>query len=89
VITDRTAQPFMTSPTGRRLERGDEVSIAGIRGRCAFVQHVTHESGVEWVDIVTSRGFARSVRPSTIRTVHRRRTGIAGSSDRPASGARG
>lgn len=62
---------------GRRVQPGTELSIAGIRGRCVFRQHVRHQSGAEWVDVLTSRGKSRSVRPDAIRTVHtRRRLGV-------------
>ncbi len=71
-ITDRTVAPQMTV-NGRHVATGDEITVDGIRGRCAFIQHVTHTSGVEWVDVITSRGFSRSVRPDVIRTAHQKR----------------
>jgi hypothetical protein len=48
--------------------------VSGIRGRVRFRQHVRNTTtGAEWVDVTTSRGFARSVPPAAIRTVHRTR----------------
>lgn len=62
---------------GRRVERGTELTVAGIRGRVAFVAHVAHESGVEWLDVATSRGFRRSIRPEAVKRVHtRHRLGV-------------
>ena len=55
---------------GRHVEPGTELTVDGIRGRVRFTAHVRHENGAEWIDVVTSRGFARSVRPDAVRTVH-------------------
>lgn len=57
---------------GRVLEPGVELTVAGVRGRVRFVQHVTGPAGAEWLDVITVRsGHARSVRPNAVRTVHR------------------
>ena len=75
VDPSRTYSPAMTVH-GRAVERGTELTVAGIRGRVAFVAHVRHVDGAEWVDVITARGFARTVHPNKIKCVHRRRTGI-------------
>lgn len=77
-ITDRHAEPRMTAPTGRHVERGDEITVDGIRGRCVFLQLVTHTNGNQWVDVIHARtGRSRTVRPEAIRTAHRtHRTGV-------------
>ena len=75
VITDRVTVPTYDAPR-QHLKRGDEVTVAGL-GRCAFLAHTRHESGAEWVDLITSAGFARTVRPERIKRVHRtRRLGV-------------
>lgn len=81
VITDRTTSDRYDAPR-RHLERGDEVTVDGIRGRCAFVAYTRHhETGADWVDVITSRGFSRTIRPDMIKTVHRSRTlGVAAAS---------
>ena len=62
----------------RELQRGDEITIDGIRGRCAFVAYIEHVSGVDWIDVKTSRGYMRTVRPSRVKTVHATpKTGVA------------
>lgn len=59
----------------RVVTKGTEMTVEGVRGRVRFVQHVTAPSGAEWLDVITIRtGHARSVRPSAVRRVHRRRT---------------
>lgn len=76
VITDRAAFDTLTV-NGRTVTRGAEVTVIGIRGRCSFVQYVRHDSGSEWVDVLTSTNRSRTVRPSAIRVVHtRRRMGV-------------
>lgn len=77
-ITDRRRADTMRI-NGRHVTRGTELTIDGIRGRCAFVQHVTHENGAEWVDVIVARsGRSRTVRPDAIRVVHTRaKTGAA------------
>lgn len=72
-ITDRVASTEVKIPRRRLVEAGDELTIAGIRGRCSFVRYVRHESGAEWLDVTTSRGFSRTVRPEAVKTVHRRK----------------
>jgi hypothetical protein len=80
VDTSRTYRDE-TTIHGRHVERGTELSVAGIRGRCVFLAHVEHVDGAEWLDVVTSRGFSRSVHPDKVRTVHRaRRTGLVAAS---------
>jgi hypothetical protein len=59
---------------GRVVTKGTQLTVAGIRGRVRFVQHVTAPSQVEWLDVITVRtGHASSVRPTAVRRVHRRR----------------
>jgi len=70
-ITDRETSTTMTA-NHRRIEPGTLLSIDGIRGRCIFRQYVKHESGAEWIDVMTSRGASRTVRPDRIVTVHRK-----------------
>ena len=78
VLTDRTTADRFDAPR-RHLERGDEVTIAGIRGRCAFVSYTRKDDGAEWVDVIHGKsGRSRVVRPDAIVTVHRDRTGILG-----------
>jgi hypothetical protein len=67
-----------TTIHGRHVTRGTELAADGIRGRVAFIAHVRHVDGVEWLDVVDTRGRSRSIRPDKIRTVHRRVTGILG-----------
>lgn len=74
-LHDRATADHITV-NGRRVTRGTEISIVGIRGRCQFIQAVHTTDGRAWVDVITNRGFARTVRPDTIRTVHTRRTGV-------------
>lgn len=69
-----------TTEKSLKLERrspkigiGTELSIEGIRGRCTFVQYTRHASGAEWIDVLTSRGFSRTIDPAKIKTVHRKR----------------
>jgi len=58
---------------GRVVTKGAQLTVAGIRGRVRFVQHVTAPSDAEWLDVITVRtGHARSVRPAAVRRVHRR-----------------
>lgn len=88
VDTSRTYADHLTV-NGRRVERGDELTVKGIRrrtrknpdgvARVAFVDYVQHADGAEWVDVIHgATGRSRSVRPDAIRRVHRRRTGITG-----------
>lgn len=90
VITDRTTTDRYDAPR-RHLERGDEVTVEGVvrrtsknpRGiaRCAFSAYTRHESGAEWVDVITSKGARRTVRPEQIATVHKTaRLGLIASS---------
>ena len=58
---------------GRTVTPGTELSVAGVRGRVTFVQHVRRDDGTEWVDVIQpGRGGWRSFRPAQIRTVHRK-----------------
>lgn len=59
VTTDRYDAPR------RHLERGDEVTVTGL-GRCAFLSYTRKDDGREWVDVKTSRGNVRYVRPERI-----------------------
>lgn len=73
VPTDRTTVDRFDAPR-RHLARGDEVTVDGIRGRCAFIAYTRHASGAEWVDVIHGRtGRSRTVRPEAIVTVHRDR----------------
>jgi len=78
IVDDRTYSDEVTV-NGRRLVRGAEVHLAGIRGRCVFVRHcVMHETGDESVDVVTARGFSRTRPLADVEIVHRtRRVGVA------------
>ena len=54
------------------LTPGVELTVTGVRGRVRFIQHVTGPAGAEWLDVITVRsGHAGSIRPDTVRTVHR------------------
>lgn len=72
VDTERTTTDHMTA-NGRHIVAGTELTVDGIRGRVRFIRHVRHVNGAEWVDVITSRGYARTVRPVVIRRVHRNR----------------
>jgi hypothetical protein len=71
VLTDRETAQTMTA-NRRRIEPGQPLTIAGIRGRCIFRQYTRHDSGAEWVDVMTSRGASRTVHPDKITRVHRK-----------------
>lgn len=75
VITDRRPVDHFTV-NGRRVEPSVEVTVDGIRGRCVVLACIQHESGATWVDVITSRGFARTIHPNKIKTVHRSKTGV-------------
>jgi hypothetical protein len=57
---------------GRPLESGTELTVEGL-GRVVFLSYAKSASGAETIDVITSRGFARTVRPDRIKTVHRTR----------------
>lgn len=59
---------------GRKIERGTEVSIKGESGRFRFIQHVTNQNGVQWIDVVGGKKnyeMSRSFRLDRVKTVHR------------------
>jgi len=71
--TYTVSETFRLAPR-RVITKDAELTVAGIRGRVRFVQHVTAPSGAEWLDVITIRtGHARSIRPAAVRRVHRRR----------------
>lgn len=62
---------------GRHVTPGTELSVAGVRGRVAFVRHVRRDNGTEWVDAIQpGRTGWRSFRPEQVRTVHIKPKGI-------------
>lgn len=70
-VTDRTVTAELHIPGRSTIERGTEVTVAGI-GRCVFSRHVV-KGEAEWIDVTTARGFSRTVRPDRITRVHRTR----------------
>jgi hypothetical protein len=60
-----------TTLHGRRVLRGAELSVTGIRGRARFLCEVTTPDGKVWWDIITADERARSIRPDRVKTVHR------------------
>lgn len=60
-----------TSLHGRRVVRGQELSVTGIRGRARFLSEATTTAGKRWWDIITADERARSIRPDRVKTVHR------------------
>lgn len=70
-LTDRETVRVMKLPGRSQIALGTELSVEGIRGRCTFSGYTRTAAGVEWVDVLTSAGRSRTVRPEAIRTVHR------------------
>lgn len=71
LTADRRTEDHLKIPNRTLIEKGTKLTVDGIRGRCEFVRYVEHASGAQWLDILTSRGFSRTVRPEAVKTVHR------------------
>ena len=68
------SQTFRLGP-GRVITKDSELTVDGIRGRVRFIQHVTAPGGAVWIDVISVRtGHARSIRPSAVLRIHRRRS---------------
>ena len=48
------------------------MTIHGL-GRSVFLAYTKGPTGAEWIDVITSKGRARTVRPDRIRIIHRTR----------------
>lgn len=83
---DWTVSTEFTSPSGRILTPGVEVSIRGERAaRFRFLKHVRKDDGSEWIDVIGGpKGVNswRSFRPERIKRVHRTRKTMTASEAR-------
>lgn len=59
----------MQSSTGRWIESGTELTVAGIRGRVKFLKRIDTPS-TSWIDVLDRECHFRSVRPEAVKTVH-------------------
>lgn len=73
-VPDRHTHKELKLHRRPKIEPGSQLTIEGIRGRCDFVGYTKHTSGSEWIDVITSRGFSRTVDPAKIKTVHRKKS---------------
>lgn len=60
----------LTKGTELTLERG---ALRGSSGRVRFIGYTKTQGGVEWLDVVDSKGRSRAVDPAKVKTVHRDR----------------
>ena len=60
----------------RLLKPGTVLSIKGERGRWRFIQHISTNTGVEWIDVASGDTCIRSFRPDRIRIVHTSKKGV-------------